>query len=207
MTLTPQAVLAELDTTLPQATATWRRSALRQVLDLFLSGADYYSAEQVALFDAVMSRLLVPNFDRAFLAEMSEQLAALDNAPSSVVGTLARHLDPAVCGPILAKAKALPDNDIAEIADADRVDQNVLLRIAGRPELTEMVTDALLKRGNRAVQRAVIGNRGAHVSETGFARVIMGLNGDKEMAAAIAERDDVPPELRPWLVEAMNKDK
>ena len=72
MTLTPQAVLAELDTTLPQATATWRRSALRQVLDLFLSGADYYSAEQVALFDAVMSRLLVPNFDRAYTALLED---------------------------------------------------------------------------------------------------------------------------------------
>ena len=53
--------------------------------------------------------------------------------------------------------------------------------------------------------RAVIDNPKARISETGFARVIMGLNGDKELAAAIAARDDVPPELRPWLAEALGQ--
>jgi hypothetical protein len=33
----------------------------------------------------------------------------------------------------------------------------------------------------------------------------MGLNGDKELAAAIAARNDVPPELRPRLVEALGE--
>ena len=97
----------------------------------------------------------------------------------------------------------MPDNDLVQIADNDRTNMNMLMKIAVRPQLSEAVTDVLLKRGNRGVQRTVIDNPNARVSETGFARVIMGLNGDKDLAAAIAARSDVPAELRPWLVEAL----
>jgi len=44
----------------------------------------------------------------------------------------------------------------------------------------------------------------ARVSESGFARLIMSLNGDKDLAAAIAARDDVPEELRPWLSKILD---
>ncbi len=99
----------------------------------------------------------------------------------------------------------MPDTDLVQIADNDRTNMNMLAKIAARPQLSDAVTDILFKRGNRAVQRAVIDNPKARMSETGFARVIMGLNGDKELAAAIAARDDVPPELRPWLAEALGQ--
>jgi hypothetical protein len=39
----------------------------------------------------------------------------------------------------------------------------------------------------------------------GFARLINGLKGDKDLAAAIAARQDVPPELRMWLDAALSK--
>lgn len=66
-------------------------------------------------------------------------------------------------------------------------------------------TDVLLKRGNRAIQRKVIDNPFACISEVGFARLINGLNGDKDLAAAIAARQDVPRELRMWLDAALSK--
>jgi hypothetical protein len=70
MSLTPQALLAELDATLPQASESWRGAVLRQITDLFLNSAELYSDQQVALFDAVMSRLIM-GVDRAALAELS----------------------------------------------------------------------------------------------------------------------------------------
>jgi hypothetical protein len=33
----------------------------------------------------------------------------------------------------------------------------------------------------------------------GFARLVTGVNGDKQLAAAIAARPDLPAELRIWL--------
>ena len=204
MSLTQQAVLAELDSALPEKPDSWRSAALRQIVDLLLGGAEFYSPEQVALFDEVIVRL-IKNMDRQQLAELSNRLAPLANAPLKVIGSLARHADIAVSAPILEGAKALPDVDIVEIADKDRVDANLLTKIAGREQLGTAVTDVLLKRGNKAIQRAVIDNPNAQMSESGFARVIMGINGNKELAAAVAARNDVPPELRVWLTKELGE--
>jgi uncharacterized protein (DUF2336 family) len=204
MSLTPQALLAELDATLPRASESWRGAVLRQITDLFVNGAELYSDQQVALFDAVMGRLIM-GVDRAALAELSSRLAGVANAPVNVVGSLARHLDITICGPVLERAEAVPDKDLVEAADRDRVDPSILTRIAARPRLSETVTDILLKRGSQAVQRTVIDNPNARISESGFARVIMGLDGNKSLAEAIAARNDVPTELRLWLVETLSE--
>jgi uncharacterized protein (DUF2336 family) len=202
MPLTPQALLAELDTALPQAEESWRSMVLRQITDLFLSGAELYNDQHVALFDAVMSRLL-PGLDRADLAELGNRLAGIANAPLNVLASLARHLDVSICGPVLERAQVLPDRILAEAADRDRVDPNILAKIAARPQLNEAVTDVLLKRGGPQLQRRLINNPNARISEGGFARVIMGLDGDKDLAQAIAARDDLPAELRPWLKDIL----
>ncbi len=204
MSLTPQALLAELDTTLPRAAESWRSTVLRKITDLFLSGAEVYNDQHVALFDAVMSRLL-PGLDRDDLAELGNRLAGIANAPLNVLASLARHLDILVCGPVLEQAKTLPDRVLAEAADRDRVDPNILAKIAARPQLAETVTDVLLKRGGLPLQRKIIDNPDARISEGGFARVIMGLDDDKDLAQAVAARNDLPPELRLWLKDILGQ--
>jgi uncharacterized protein (DUF2336 family) len=204
MTQAAQALLADLDTTLPQATESWRGTALRRIVDLFLGGAGRYSDDQVALFDAVMCRLMHKNIDRALVADLSNRLAPVATAPPGFLGSLARHGDVAVCGPVLAQSTALTDQDIVEAADKDRIDPNLLTKIAARPELSTAVTDVVLKRGNAAIHRMIIDNPNARLSESGFARVIMNLNGDKEFAAVINARQDVPAELRVWLAAALS---
>jgi uncharacterized protein (DUF2336 family) len=182
----------------------WRSTVLRKITDLFLSGADFYNDQHVALFDAVMSRLL-PGLDRDDLAELGNRLAGIANAPLNVLASLARHLDILVCGPVLERAKALPDKILAEAADRDRVDPNILAKIAARPRLGETVTDVLLKRGGLSLQRKIIDNPDARISEGGFARVIMGLDGDKDLAQAVAARNDLPAELRLWLKDILGQ--
>jgi uncharacterized protein (DUF2336 family) len=204
MSAAAQELLENLDITLRRATETWRGAALRRIVDLFVVGAASYSDEQVTLFGEVIGRLMA-NVDRAHLIELAERLAPAINAPLKIIGALARHAEAAVYGPILTQAEGLADKDLAEAADRDRIDQNVLAKLAARPRLGEAVTDVLLKRGNRAIQKSVIDNNDAKISEAGFARVIMGLKGDKELAAAIDARTDVPAELRVWLTAALGK--
>jgi hypothetical protein len=72
MTLNAQTLLAELDTTLSEVSQNWRTAVLRQIADMFFNGAELYSKDQVALFDAVMS-LLLPGVDRPTLAELSNR--------------------------------------------------------------------------------------------------------------------------------------
>jgi uncharacterized protein (DUF2336 family) len=203
MTAAAQPILAELDTALNQATDSWRSTTLRRITDLFLTDTALYSAEQVALFDDVICRL-IPKMDRAVLAELSNKLASVDNAPLNAIGKLARHLDIAISGPILEHAKALPDKDMVEIADKDKIDQKLLMKIASRPQLDAAVTDILVARGNRTIQRKLIDNPQAGLSEASFARLIMGVEGDKVLAAAIAARQDLPAGLQLWLDGTLN---
>lgn len=201
MTSAAQPLLAELDTAFSQASQTWRATALRQIADLFVASAALYSAEQIALFDDVICRL-IPKMDRTALAELSNKLAPVGNAPVKAIASLARNADLAVAGPILEFAAALPDEDL--IAIAGRIDLKLLPKIAARTALSEAVTDILLERGNAAIKRRLIDNPNARMSETGFARMVSGINGDKELATALAARQDVPDELRVWLDAVLN---
>ena len=199
-----KSLIADLETVLVQAPESWSGTALRRLTDLFLSSAELYSTDQVAVFDDVMSRL-IDKVGRPLLAELSNKLAPIDNGPVRVVANLARHSDNAICGPVLEKSKVLPDEALIEIIERPRRDQTPLMKIAARTQLSEAVTDVLLKRGTTAIQRKILDNTRAHVSEAGFARLVTGINGDKDMATAIAAREDLPAELRPWLTPVLGE--
>jgi uncharacterized protein (DUF2336 family) len=199
-----QALLSALDQKLPEASGSWRSAALRQIVDLFAGGAETYSGEQIVLFDDVMFRLM-QSVDRATLAETGKRLAPIENAPVNAIGYLARHADAAVCGPVLEQAKALRDADLAAIAGNEHLDSKLLMKIARRPHLSSAVNDVLIKRGDKEIQRAIIANPDARVSESGFARIVSNIGGDKEFATAIAARGDVPAELRLWLARVLEE--
>jgi uncharacterized protein (DUF2336 family) len=143
--------------------------------------------------------LLLPGVDRPTLAELSNRLAGVPLPPAKVLASLANHPELEVCGPVLERSKALPDKVLVEVADRERIEHSILAKIAAREQLGETVTDSLLKRGNGAIQRTILENPNARVSENGFARVIMGIDGDKSLAQMVAARQDLPAELRPWL--------
>jgi len=199
-----QTLLSELETTLVEAPATWRRGVLRRIVDLFAAGAAGYTDEQIALFDLVIGRL-AKNADRSQLAELSNKLSSLDNGPPEVLSDLAGHADPVIAGPVLEKAKALPDDAIIALIDNDRVDPKLLSKVASRLELSAAVSDVLINRGDRAIERKVIDNPDARISEKAFAKLVIEINGDKQLAAAIAARRDVPEDLRAWLAKVLGQ--
>ena len=201
--LTAPSLIAELDASIAAAPASWRHDVLRRVVDLFLGNVALYADDHVGLFDDVIGRLIV-DIERAPLVELSNRLAPLAKAPVNVVGTLARHRDPAIHGPVLVQARALPDHVLVEIAGKEQTNLDVLIKIAGRAQLSEAVTDVLLKSGNPDIRCAVVANAGARISEMGYARLVAGLGGDKKLASAIAARDNVPAELQPFLATALN---
>jgi uncharacterized protein (DUF2336 family) len=183
---------------LSRAPAAWRRITVRRLSDLFLLHADACRADQVAVFDDVIGHL-IEKIDRRILIELSNRLAQVENAPIRVVGTLARHPDMLIAGPLIEKSTVLTDTDLAEIGDKDRRDPSLLSIIAVRPQLGEATTEVMIRRGNPAIARKIIDHPAARISEASFARLVTSLENDKELALAIAKREDLRPELRPWL--------
>jgi uncharacterized protein (DUF2336 family) len=202
MTSAAQPLMVELDSVLSRATAAWRNTTLRRLTDLFMVDASSYTDDQVAVFDDVICRLL-DKADRRTLAELSNRLAQVKNAPVRVVATLARNADISIAGPLVEKSTVLTDADLAEIADKDRRDPALLSMIAARPQLSEAVTDVLIRRGNAALARKLIDRADAPLSESSFARLVTSVENDKDLATAIAKREDLPAELRPWLDAAL----
>jgi uncharacterized protein (DUF2336 family) len=205
MTSPVETLLGELDKKIADKTNYWRADALRKIIDLFIAGAANYDSGQISVFDAVISRLITKNMDRKLVIDISNRLAVIDNAPRGAISFLAQHADSAVYGPILLHARDICDQILIAIANRHPTDQKKLKHVADRMHLSEAVTDILINRGDKPVRRKIANNPSAAITESGFAMLVASMGGDKDMAVAIAARSDLPPELRPWLDEAINK--
>ena len=89
------------------------------------------------------------------------------------------------------------DLALAEVAGTKG--EKHLSAIAGRPRISEAVTDALVGRCTAETARKLTDNRGASLSEVGFVKLINRAKTDKALATAIEGRTDLPPELQPFL--------
>lgn len=200
MSMATQSLIMELDAALGKATNHRQLEILRRITDLFIIGADKYSDEQVAIFDDVIARLIT-KMDQRALRELSARLAEVTNPPKSVVAQLSGSDDIAISGPALEKSEGISDEALVSIATSKS--QKHLKAIAGRPKLSEVVTDVLVDRGDSEVSRRVSANLGARLSEMGFVKLINRAKKDRSLADAIAVRSDLPPELVPFLKLAL----
>jgi uncharacterized protein (DUF2336 family) len=161
---------------------------LRRVTDLFLNGAGHYSEQQVALFDEVFSRL-VEKIEAVALAELSQRLAPVAQAPAGIVRRLASDDTIEVAAPVLTQSPALTDAGLAELAKSKSQDH--LLAITKREEIDPRVTDILVERGNTEVLHSLAGNAGAQLSEVGYSRLIRKSQSDPTLSEIIAGRNDI----------------
>ena len=205
--LNPQhPIFDEVEAAIGAGSAEKRMATARRITDLFLASAGGFNDEQIELFDNVLERLIKTIETRAVadvgarmaLAEMSEQFAALAQAPPAVVRRLANHDEIIVAGPVLKESARLREDDLIEIAKAKS--EQHLLAISGRWRLKEIVTDALLARRYPAVSRKIVNNPGARVSAGGFAIVVAQAESDPDLAVDVGIRVDLPAELRDRLL-------
>jgi len=200
MTTATQSLILELDAALSKATNHRQLEILRRVTDLFIIGAGNYNEEQIAIFDDVIARL-ISNMDQRALSELSARLAEVDNPLLSVVAQLSGSDNIAISGPALEKSESISDEALVSIATSKS--QKHLKAIAGRSKLSEVVTDVLVDRGDSEVSRRVSANLGARLSEMGFVKLINRAKKDRSLADAISSREDLPPELVPFLKLAL----
>jgi uncharacterized protein (DUF2336 family) len=190
----------DLDAALRCGSSEKRVAMLRQVTDLFLGEADRLNEEQISVFDDVLVQLTA-RIETRTLAEISERLAAVANAPIDLTRNLARHSEIGIAKPILTNSSRLTTDDLIEIAKTRGQDH--LLAISERSQIEAAVTDVLLHRGNPAVVHSVAGNSGAKFSESGFAALLKAAETDDKLAEKTGSRQDLPLNvLRQLLLRA-----
>jgi len=190
----------ELDAALQSGSSEKRLGMLRQVTDLFLNEADRLSEEQIGVFDLVLVQL-IERIETRTLAEISERLAAVANAPIDLTLSLAGHSEIEIARPILKNSSRLTTPDLVKIAKTHSASH--LLAISERAQIETTITDVLLDRGDQAVVRSVAGNTGAQFSENGFAALLKAAETDDTLAEKTGLRLDLPTNvLRQLLLKA-----
>ena len=189
---TSPSLIAELEDALRNGSKDKRVDSLRRITDLFVQDADRFNDHQIEVFNDVLGHL-IKRLEKNALAELSRRLGPISNAPTDVVGCLARDDDIAVAGPILQQSQRLAENDLIEIANTKTKDH--LLAISSRSLISSNVTDVLLRRGDAPIFHKLAGNSGANFSDTGFATLVNQSERDAKLVEKIGLRLDVPLRL------------
>jgi uncharacterized protein (DUF2336 family) len=195
-----ESLIPELEEVLQYGSREKRADALRRITSLFVNGASGYNEDHVALFDDVFGRLIA-EIEAKARAELSLQLAPMENAPAKVVRHLAQDDDISIAGPMLMRSSRLEEADLVEIAK--KQSQAHLMAIAARTSIGEAVTDVLVKRGDREVVRNVADNQRARLSTTGFSTLVKRAVTDGVLAEKVGQRPDIPAHnFRDLLMQA-----
>ncbi|VIO65417.1 hypothetical protein CI1B_05180 [Bradyrhizobium ivorense] len=201
-----QSIVDEVEAAIRAGSAEKCMATAKRVTDLFLTSAGSFNAEQIELFDNVLERLvntielraLADLSARMALAEISEQLAPVAQAPPALVRRLAKNDEIRIARPLLQESSRLSTEDLVEIAQTKS--EQHLLAVAGRWWLKEAVTDALLARRFASVSRRLVSNPGAKVSASGFTVILAQAEYDPDLAVETGIRADLPSELRLQLL-------
>jgi Uncharacterised protein conserved in bacteria (DUF2336) len=162
---------------------------LRRITDLFLSNIEQGAAEQLDVYDEVLT-VFVCKIGVAARAELARRLAPIDKAPKNVIRLLALDGAIEVAEPVLARSVALDDNILSDCMVINGQDH--LLAIATRNSLSEMVTDQLIKKGDRKVLGVVVNNPGAAISDPSYGTLVERSAGDDWLLKCVARRPDIP---------------
>ncbi len=187
--MTPRSLIDELEHAISKQNLRQRAAVLRRVTDLFVQNGTGFSEEQIAIFDDVMSRLVVA-IDTSARVKFGNLLAQHPNAPAKTSRILALDDEIAVAGPILVHSQRLDEATLVE--GAQTKSQDHLLAIAERNSISEAVTDVLLERGNTEVVVSAAGNAGAKFSEYGCSKLITRSSENSAIALRAWIRPDIP---------------
>lgn len=190
-------LIAELEAAVTGGDTRKRVDILRRVTALFLDDADRLNDQQVAIFDEVLVHLTTRIEARA-LAQLSNSLAPVQNAPLETVRKLAFDDRIAIAGPVIAKSPRLTDADLIDLATQKSDDH--LVAMADRLELSEAVTDVLVDRGSIRVAHRLSENAGARISPSSFTVLVNKAERDTQLAVKLGFRPDLPVQLLRMLL-------
>jgi uncharacterized protein (DUF2336 family) len=163
--------------------------ALTRITDLFVAGSSRYTRQQTELFGEVFN-ILVAVIELKTRVKLAHHVAANPNAPAALVRVFAFDDAVAVAAPVLSRSTAIDEADL--VANAGTQSQGHLYAIAQRLEISEVVTEILIERGEPEIVRAVAKNAGARISDDSFLELVGRAGDDAQLALHVGTRRDIP---------------
>jgi uncharacterized protein (DUF2336 family) len=181
----------EIDAAVRDGSPARRARMLARIVAFFVAQADRLNPAQLSVFDDILVRLL-PRADARMLTELSTALGEMRPGPELTVRSLASHDNAAVAAPVLGGSASLSDADLIGIASHHS--QQHLVAIARREQLSEAVSEAILRHSGKDATRALLKNPGARFSAAGYATLLAMAARDETIAESLGSRTEIPVE-------------
>lgn len=162
-----------------------RAELLRSITDLFASAGHGVSDDVNEIYSDIVWHL-VPGITLAERADIALRLAEMPTAPHALLLDFARD-EIILADPVLRRSTVLSDEDLVGLASG--LPRDHLIAIAGRDELSEPVSDALIAHGDATVLQAVARNPRARLSIAGLTRLVTEAGSDPALRYGLASRD------------------
>lgn len=158
-----------------------------------LSDAERKLAEEIF-------RIMVKDAEVRVREALADNLKSNPLLPHEVAVALARDVN-SVALPVLEFSEVLTDEDLIEIISLQDGDKQSA--IAGRQNVSERVSDAIVDTGNETAVTRLVSNPGADISEGAFGRVVDSMGGSETVQRAMAGRSQLPVTIAERLVTLM----
>ena len=169
-----------------------RRTLLREVTDAFFgSETEPHSAKEAALYDEVLSAL-TSEMEEEVRIELSRRFADSDTAPKGLVNKLAADTI-AVAGPVLSRSRLVSDEVLLHVARTQG--QEHLRAISQRESVSEVLSDAIVERGDDTTLGELLRNEGAQLSRAANEAAVDRAAANPELHEAVVSRRSLPPDL------------
>jgi uncharacterized protein (DUF2336 family) len=142
-------------------------------------------------------RAMARDVELAVRSALSHSLRSAVHLPHDVAMRLANDVD-AVALPILTESPVLTDADLVEIIQHGT--DNKQTAIAGRPDVSEPVADALVDGGNEAAVATLMGNPAARIAEASLGKAVDRFADSNRVKAGMVHRASLPVTIAERLV-------
>lgn len=170
-----------------------RRDLLREVTDLFFETSGARNQRESALFDDVL-KLVAAEMQDGVLAELAERFADADvaDAPVGLMRDLANHSFE-IAAPVLRRSKALDEQTLLQIVNYQS--QHHIKAVAQRHDVSEQLSDAIVRFGDDHALDALIRNDAAKISRTSMEAAVDRARRNTYLHEAVVRRHDLPLDL------------
>lgn len=184
----------ELDKLLALArdkSASSRKRLIQIMGDLFFGNGTVLTLDERQLMLDILRRL-INDVEMSVRRALAERLAIEPDVPYELVRTLADD-DIEVAFPVLIHSTVLHDVDLVEVIHSRTAEHQ--LAIASRADISEEVSDVLVRQGVEKVIVKLLNNGNSRISEATLSHLVDASRDIEAYQAPLAERRDLPPHL------------
>lgn len=160
-----------------------------------LSGQETQIAEQIF-------RLLLRDTELRVRVALAEHIKNSDEIPHDIVLSLARDVEK-VALPVLQSSEVLTDDDLIDLLNNTQ-ETSRYLAVSKRAHVSEPVSDTLLQKNNEEVAASLVDNKGAHISDSGYQKIVEAHAGNEAIMQAVSAHPRLPAAAVEKLVHVVS---